>query len=267
MKVKLFEQELYKLILISIAAEEEIGHLKKSMSVKEKIKDGKVLFLKGQIEQTEVVLVKTGIGSKKARSSISKAIDRFRPSLILLIGAAGAVNPELHIGDIVVVDAIKEIHSKKISTYRCSAALNSRIMDVLKREGFSPILHDCMVFSNFIHMKQEKQTIMSNYDVMVIDMESAGVAKEASLRNVPLVDIRIVSDTAREDTLNVEKIYREKKRKGIAGLFLYFLINPLELKKALLLRKHLFTVSERIKTVTELLLKNSFTDKTNAPEV
>ncbi len=265
--IKNIEMEVSDLIVIAAAAEEEIKHLKKNMIIKEIIKDGKAIFFKGQIEETEAVLVKTGIGSKKARAAISKAIERFNPPFIILIGAAGAVNPQLNIGDIVVVDVIKEMHGKNLSTYQCSKALNKKAMAILIQEGLYAIQHNSMVFSNFIHLRQEKDAIMKNHEVMVIDMESSGIAKEASLKNIPLINIRIVSDTARENTLNVEKLYREKKNRGFAGLILYFIFNPREFKKALLLRKHLFTVSEKILIVTKLLLKNSLTDIKKAPDV
>lgn len=249
------------MIVIAVAAEEEIKHLKKIMSVQKTVTYGKAEFFQGQIEHREVVLVKTGIGSKKARSAVRKAIEQYRPRMIILMGAAGAVDPALNIGDVVVVDAIKQMHGKKPVISRCDSAFNKKTMAILHEAGIEATVHNCMVFSSFVHLRQEKIAIMKTHDVVVIDMESAAVATEASLKNIPLIDIRIVSDTAREDTLNVERVYREKKKTGIAGLVRYFICHPKELKRAILLRKHLFIVSKKMMTLITLLLKDGMVNE------
>ena len=59
-------------------------------------------FYEGVLEQTQVVLVRCGIGKVNAARGTQLMIDKYRPSYIINSGVAGALNTELRPMDIVV---------------------------------------------------------------------------------------------------------------------------------------------------------------------
>ena len=59
-------------------------------------------FLVGELNGQKVVGVQAGIGKVSAAICAQVMIDRFSPDAIINVGVAGALNPELHVGDIVI---------------------------------------------------------------------------------------------------------------------------------------------------------------------
>ena len=91
-----------KIIGIITAMEEEFEEIANIMSeVKEK-EISKLTFITGKINTKSVVLVKSGIGKVNAARVAQIMIDNFHIETIINVGSAGALNPLLNIGDIVI---------------------------------------------------------------------------------------------------------------------------------------------------------------------
>jgi adenosylhomocysteine nucleosidase len=61
-----------------------------------------IRFVRGKLNGEEVVVVWTGIGKVNAAMTTTLLIEHFKPKYIIFTGIAGAVNPQLHPGDIVI---------------------------------------------------------------------------------------------------------------------------------------------------------------------
>jgi len=61
-----------------------------------------IRFVTGKLMGRRVVVASSGVGKVNAAMSATLLIDHFRPSEVLYSGIAGAVNPDLHPGDIVI---------------------------------------------------------------------------------------------------------------------------------------------------------------------
>jgi adenosylhomocysteine nucleosidase len=61
-----------------------------------------IRFVRGKLNGQEVVVVWTGIGKVNAAMTTTLLIEHFKPKHVIFTGIAGAVNPELHPGDIVI---------------------------------------------------------------------------------------------------------------------------------------------------------------------
>lgn len=102
-----------------------------------------------------------------------------RPDCIVLAGFAGALDPSIHIGD-VIVDAPDEC---EISTQFIHGTIHGT--------------------DRIVATPAEKQSLFSTTRSMAVDMESAAVRSCAATAGVPLVIIRAISDAA-DQTLNNE---------------------------------------------------------------
>ncbi|OMD07171.1 5'-methylthioadenosine/S-adenosylhomocysteine nucleosidase, partial [Paenibacillus odorifer] len=84
------------------AMDEEIKLLLEGMEDKRtKVKAG-IQYYIGNILGKSVVLCKSGVGKVNAAVTTQILIDNFGVSRVLFTGVAGAVHPELNIGDIVI---------------------------------------------------------------------------------------------------------------------------------------------------------------------
>jgi len=60
--------------------------------------------VQGELEGVPIVLLPSGVGLINAASSTQRVIDRFQPKWIIFSGIAGGVEPDNHVGDIVVAE-------------------------------------------------------------------------------------------------------------------------------------------------------------------
>ena len=63
-----------------------------------------IRFVSGRLHSRDVVVAWTGIGKVNAAMTTTLLIEHFKPKYIIFTGIAGAVNPELRPGDIVIAE-------------------------------------------------------------------------------------------------------------------------------------------------------------------
>ncbi len=88
------------------ALKQEIKPLIEAMDDAEASKWGKRSVYKGMIGARQVVVASCGVGKVKAAACTQHLIDRFSVEAVICTGAAGAINPRLGIGDIVISEKV-----------------------------------------------------------------------------------------------------------------------------------------------------------------
>ena len=88
------------------AMDEEIIFIKKRMSGITEHKIGIYLFLNGSIDYIPVVLLQSSVGKVNAAIGTTLMIEHYRPLIIINTGSAGAVEPSMQIGDIIIAQQI-----------------------------------------------------------------------------------------------------------------------------------------------------------------
>ena len=84
------------------AMEVEVATLKSNMTVKNTVKKASMEFYEGTIGNTEVVVVRSGIGKVNAGICVQILIDLFNVTHVINTGIAGSLNADINIGDIVL---------------------------------------------------------------------------------------------------------------------------------------------------------------------
>jgi len=234
--------------VIAAATSEELHEtLKRLKIVRSESRTGMHLFFT-RLNSLDVLIAQTGVGPKKAGAAANRLLKDHAPQVVLSIGAAGAVDPSLHVGDIVIADTIMHYAGGHFET---AAPQSETIAGQLSNAGLPVFRGGCFTVGTFIHTAREKRLIFENTGARVIDMESASLAKRFCPAGVVFLDIRIVSDTAREDAFNIEAYYAGKKKAGWMGTGAYFMRQPGELLRALRLKRNVRLVSSRIADIIE----------------
>jgi len=157
----------------------------------------------GQCGTRETVLITTGIGMRRARSSARRALDQFpAPEFILSTGVAGALDPGLAVGATVVADSVMTCHVE--------TGLPEHILEVARvpRDAMKAALeHGQRSFATgaILSSKNPLVTVAAKNraaeltGAVAVDMESAAIAYEAAVRGIPFVCLRTILDTAFED--------------------------------------------------------------------
>ena len=252
------------MLVIACATPAESGALKKSISIREQKRYQDACFISGTLLNKEILFVQTGVGPRRAKSAAQLILNHYHPSYIILLGAAGAVDPALQVGDTVIINKILRkagpIHHTQNNliehTFSCHPGLSRIAYHSITQSNMAPLWGNCLTTERFVHLKAKKAWIHETFGVQVIEMESAAMAKIFSAAGVPFINIRIVSDTAVRSIIDYEKIagYRMKGRR--IALAAYFLQQPGAAVKLIRFRRDMRRVRNTIARIAEVLVRS-----------
>ena len=196
---------------IIVAMEEELESILDIMDNIEEKEIYGLTFKTGQIEKNKIIVVKCGVGKVNAARVTQILIDTFNVKCVINVGAAGALNPFLNIGDIVIGEKLIQHdfditafdHDKGYITgvgdyiYSDSeliekfenAANNLKEKDYKIKKG---IIATGDIFCTDIEIKNK---IFSKFDADCVEMEGAAIAQVCYLDKIPFIVIRSISDS------------------------------------------------------------------------
>lgn len=196
---------------IIVAMQEELEEILNIMTEKNKKSIYNVEYIEGKISDKNIVIVKSGVGKVNAARVTQMLIDIMKVDTIINVGSAGAINPKLNIGDIVIADKLVQHdfditafnHKKGYITgvgdyiYCTEKLINefSKIINDIKSEEYNIKIGTIASGDIFCTDSNMKQTIYSEFDADCVEMEGAAVAQVCYLDNIPFIVIRSISDS------------------------------------------------------------------------
>ena len=93
-------------IAILGAVTEEIAGIKREINISDRVRLDKSEAWFGKYQGRNIVLVRTGVGRKRAQNATQQVIDKFNPEVIISMGYAGALTEGLNVGDMFVASTI-----------------------------------------------------------------------------------------------------------------------------------------------------------------
>ena len=204
-----------KTIGIIVAMEEEknaIKNVMKNINIEEKYN---LKFEKGKIGNINCILVESGIGKVNAARTTQVLVNKYNVDKLINVGAAGAINNSLNIGDIVIADHVVQ-HDFDLTAFGHKKGYISNIGDVINCdkaliESFRNMLDNTqnknynlkmgVVASGDIFCTDEKMKnkINTKFNADVVDMECASIAQVAYLDKIPFISVRCISDIPNGD--------------------------------------------------------------------
>lgn len=200
-----------KKVGIIVAMQEELEQIQYIMKNIEQKQISNLVFLEGKIEEKHIVLIQSGIGKVNAARVTQILIDNFDIEYIINVGAAGALDPMLNIGDIVIgtkliqhdFDITAFGHAKGYITgvgnyIKSDEALIENIKKSINNiEDRNYKIYEGNIASGDIFCTDilMKEKIYSKFDAECVEMEGAAIAQVCYLDNIPFVVIRSISDS------------------------------------------------------------------------
>ena len=195
-------------------------------------------FIKGKINDKDIVLVKSGEGKVNAARTTQIMIDNFEIDFVINVGSAGAVNPELNVQDIVIADRliqydfdISPLGYEKaeicgIGKYlECDKGLVEKLKNTIEQlEKDNKIVIGLIgTADSFCSGSEMAKSIRDEFNVECIEMEGAAIAQVCILDRVPFVVIRGISDTANGNNHIDFRTYLDVASKQVARIIDKFL--------------------------------------------
>ena len=147
-------------------------------------------FFIGTLNNTPVVVFRTGVGRHRAREIVRIFFEHFEPRLFISTGFGGALTPDLEIGEIVMATDIGELQSGLCNWRGVIPAING---EVKFRQG-KLVTADQMIVD-----ARDKASIGAANKAVVVDMETSAVAALCQQHSVPLLAVRAISDRSDEN--------------------------------------------------------------------
>lgn len=192
--------------------EVEVATLKSNMTVKNTVKKASMEFYEGTIGNTEVVVVRSGIGKVNAGICVQILIDLFNVTHVINTGIAGSLNADINIGDIVLsTDACYhdvditvfgykkgEIPQIGAAEFKADDELREKAKASIKKAAPDIGVFEGRVCSGdqFISSAEVKDAIIKEHGGLCTEMEGAAIAQASYLNNTPFLIIRAISDKA-----------------------------------------------------------------------
>lgn len=214
------------------AMESEIELLVKSISStaeNAKKQNAGMTFYEGQIGGRDVVVVRSGVGKVNAALCVQILCDLFGVTHIINTGAAGSLDNQIEIGDVVIsIDAMYHDVDATVFGYRKGEVPQLGVVsfaadEMLRRAAAAAIRKaapDIDVFEGriasgdqFVCTLAQKERIIAETGARCTEMEGAAIAQAAYLNGVPFVIVRAISDKADE---SIQVAYEEFEAKAAA---------------------------------------------------
>ncbi len=212
------------------AMPEEMDKLIATISNKEIVERGSRIYYRGELFGQEVVAVFSRWGKVAAATTATNLILDFNVDRIVFTGVAGAISPELNVGDVVIgqrlfqhdMDARPLMRRFEIPlTGKTSFETPLQNVDTMAQavhnflknnKEFRKILTEQQISNPkmligdiasgdlFISSSAMKQALGKNLpSVLCAEMEGAAVAQVCDDYGIPLIVVRVISDTADEE--------------------------------------------------------------------
>lgn len=187
----------------------------------------------------QVVLARAGLGKVNTAALAALIWDRFRPSLLAFTGVAGALDPSLSLGDVVIAERSIQ-HDAGVLTpagleryqaghvpffnpteefgYYPTPGLLETAHDAIDDVELTPVLDrvpsvtvgTILTGDQFLHDAGARDRLFAELGAQAIEMEGAALAQFASRVDCDHIVIRSVSDLAGEEsTIDFERYLAE----------------------------------------------------------
>lgn len=190
----------------------EIEALRSKMNITHTVSAASMEFLEGTLNETDVILVKSGIGKINAAICTQILCSLFQVTHVINTGIAGSLNAGIDIGDIVIsTDALHHDVDATVFGYalgevpglgRLSFPAHKQLIEIASAscKEVNPDIHvfEGRIVSGdqFISDKTVKERITKEFEGLCTEMEGAAIAQTAFLNQLPFVIIRAISDKA-----------------------------------------------------------------------
>lgn len=160
-------------------------------------------FHSGKIGDNDIVAMQCGIGKVNAAIGTLTLLNNYKPELVINTGVAGGASQDAHVMDVIVGSTIAYhdvwcgpgTQYGEASGYPLYFESDKRFTNLIPNRADIKRGLICSG-DKFIASIEEVQIIQKAFpEVLAVDMESATIAQVCYLRKVPVMVMRVISDS------------------------------------------------------------------------
>lgn len=198
------------MIGITFALPTESSGLRKRLREKRNNHD----LISGKIGDHSVAICHTGVGAKNCNQRLEQLLHTARPRLVISTGFAGAVVNELKVGDLILAENFSD------------PGLFGQAQEILSDS--KPRSIKLFTSSSIVDSTVERNEIARASGAAAVDMETGSISEICKAHGVPLLSLRVISDTPSEPLPAPAEILFDidRQRTDLRKLFGHFIVQP-----------------------------------------
>jgi nucleoside phosphorylase len=173
----------YPIVAVTFALPAESREFLQRLSAKSQVDRNGIRIIRGKMNDCAVEVLHTGVGEKICRERMEKFLDDEQFDCLISAGFAGALNNDLQIGDLLLAGNFSTVDLGQ----KCSL-LSSLPIHVA----------NLLTMPALIDSSQERNKLARRSEAVAVDMETEFIAHACAKHGVPLLSLRVISDTPRE---------------------------------------------------------------------
>ena len=201
------------MIAVTFALPAESSEFLRRLRNKSRADRNGVRIIRGNINNCAIEVLHTGVGEKVCRERLSKFLHDKQFDLLISTGFAGALGDEMQVGDLLLTKNFStvDLNEKRSSVSR----LPIHMADLFT----APTLSDS---------SDERTEIARTTGAAAVDMETEFIAGACADHGIPLLSLRVISDTLDEPFPAPTKVLFdiEQQRTRFLTLATFFLAYP-----------------------------------------
>jgi len=179
-------------LAVAAALEDELKSLRSRLSAAERLPGTGGRLTAGIWKGMPLLLVRTGVGAAAARRALRQALDNFPLGCCLQLGYAGAVQPELSAGDVII--ATELIEARSGGNFPVTPELARRSEAIRRRLGLPGGCGPLLTVPGPALTPAAKESWARPYRALALEMEGAALAATCQAAGVPFLAVRAVLD-------------------------------------------------------------------------
>lgn len=140
--------------------------------------------IQGDFHGRSIAVVHTGVGAKACAPTMAAFLQRQRVDCLISAGFAGALDPDLHVADLLIAE-----------NYSSAALLNSPTFHL---EDMAIYLAELATVPAIVQLRDERIDLAKQTGAAAVDMETKFIAEACAAQAVPMISLRAISDTSDE---------------------------------------------------------------------
>src|SRR6266513_360328 len=170
------------MIAVTFALAAESSGFRRRLHNKTRSDRNGITTIAGHIDNCSVAVFHTGVGEEVCRERTARFLEDRKLDCLISAGFAGALNDQLRVGDLLL--------AKNFSTADLSGTLDSL--------AHLPIhIANRLTVPSMIDSREERNRIAQTTGAVAVDMETEFIARSCAEHGVPLLSLRVISDTPR----------------------------------------------------------------------
>jgi adenosylhomocysteine nucleosidase len=199
--------------------------------------------IRGQIHGRSAAVFHTGVGEKSCRARIEKFLGQQQFQYLISAGFAGALDPELRVGDLLLSE-----------NFSSPELLDSAHLDF---PGGAPFVGKLATVPAVIDTNSERQRWAAESGAVAVDMETEIIAAACAARGIPMLSLRVISDTPAEPFPAPPGVLfdLEKQKTNFGRLALHLVTHPGAVMRLNAFRRRIGLARQSLTSALDKLLR------------